>query len=194
MITILYKMRNSCVVNLHIYVARTNFLLFYYDYMMTKTLNMSNQKYKWAYLNLYSEIYIYQKLYGKMVFMIYNMGAKCWVNSSYFCSCSHNSAILWWLYDDKKHWIGVIGNTKQHISTKIHPYKHIKGSIGQWYPYSIIWENIVVIIHIYVARTISYYFMMTLWLPRHWIRGIGNKNEHISTNIHPYMYIEGYIG
>ena len=49
-----------------IYVARTFFLLFYDDFMMTKTLNMS-----------------------------------------------------------------------EHISTNIHPYKNIKGSIGKLYTYSI---------------------------------------------------------
>ena len=46
------------IVNLHIYVARAMFLLFYDDFMMTKTLNMSNWKYKLAYLNQYSSIYI----------------------------------------------------------------------------------------------------------------------------------------
>ena len=30
---------------------------------------------------------------------------------------------------------------------------------------------------------------MTLWLSRHLIWQIVNKNEHISTNIHPYIYI-----
>ena len=97
--------------------------------------------------------------------------------------------LLW-----QRHWIGVIGNTKQHISTNIYPYKYIKDSIGQWYPYTTKWEKNVVTIHIYVDRTIFYYFMMTLWLPRHLIWGTGNVNEHISTNIHPYIYIKGYIG
>ena len=55
------------MVNLHIYVARTIFLLFKYDFMITKTLNLSNWEYKSAYLNQYSLIYIYQELYGKMI-------------------------------------------------------------------------------------------------------------------------------
>ena len=97
---------------------------------------------------------------------------------------------LWW----QRNWIGVIGNTKHKISNNIHPYKYIKVYIGQWYPHTRKLEIFVVMIHIYVARTIFYYFMMTLWLPRHLIWGIGNINEHISTNINPYKYIKGYIG
>ena len=36
------------VVILHIYEARTIYLLFYDDSVMTKTPNLSNGKYKWA--------------------------------------------------------------------------------------------------------------------------------------------------
>ena len=46
MITIIYKMGEVFVVNFHVYVARTTLLLLYDDLMMTKTLNMSNWKYK----------------------------------------------------------------------------------------------------------------------------------------------------
>ena len=65
MITIIYKMGEVFVVNFHVYVARTTLLLLYDDLMMTKTLNMSNWKYKRSYLNQYSPIYIYQKYMGK---------------------------------------------------------------------------------------------------------------------------------
>ena len=40
------KCEGNIVVNLHIYEARTIYLLFYDDFMMTKTLNLSNWKYK----------------------------------------------------------------------------------------------------------------------------------------------------
>ena len=44
-------------------------------------------------------------------------------------------------------------NTNEHFSTNIYPLKYIKGSMGQWYPYSKKWERInVVIIHIYGDR------------------------------------------
>ena len=39
-------MGEKSVVIIHIYVARTIFLLFYDDFMMTKTLNLMNWKYK----------------------------------------------------------------------------------------------------------------------------------------------------
>ena len=39
-------MREKFVVNHNIYVARATFLLFYDDFMMTKTLNLSNWRYK----------------------------------------------------------------------------------------------------------------------------------------------------
>ena len=110
------------VVDIHIYVARTIFLLFYDDLMMTKTLNLSNFKYKWAYLNQYLAIHMYQKLYGKMISILYKMGAKYWGNSSYFCT-------LWW----PRHGMGVIGNTKEHIWSNIYPYKHINNPIRHTY-------------------------------------------------------------
>ena len=47
------------------------FLLFYDDFMMTKTLNQSNWKYKIAYPNQYSPIQIYQRIYGKMISILY---------------------------------------------------------------------------------------------------------------------------
>ena len=49
------------VVNRHIYVARDFFLLFYDDFMMTITLNMSNWKYKLAYLKNIHQ-YTYTKI------------------------------------------------------------------------------------------------------------------------------------
>ena len=45
------------------------------------------------------------------------------------------------------------------VPRPIFTHNNIKISNGQWYPYSIIWEqNIVVIIHIYGARAISLLF------------------------------------
>ena len=50
-------------------------------------------------------------------------------------------------------------NIYEHILTNIQPYKYIKGSMGQWYPYSKKWEkNVVAIIHIYEARGILLLF------------------------------------
>ena len=78
---------------LHIYVARTIFLQFYDDFMVTKTLNPSNWKYKRAYLIQYSPIYISKALWKNYIHTLQN-GRKYWHNFSYFCSCIHNSAIL----------------------------------------------------------------------------------------------------
>ena len=41
-----FKWEENIIVILHIYETRTFFLLFYDDFMMTKTLNLSNWKYK----------------------------------------------------------------------------------------------------------------------------------------------------
>ena len=58
---------------------------------------------------------------------------------------------LWW----PRQWIYVIGNINDNISNNIHPYKYIKGSMGQWYSYSTKQEkNIVAILHTYGARSI----------------------------------------
>ena len=46
------------VVNLYIYVAREMFLPFYDGFLMTKTLNLSNCRYNYTYMNQYSPIYI----------------------------------------------------------------------------------------------------------------------------------------
>ena len=57
--------------------------------------------------------------------------------------------------------IGVVG--------PIFTHKNIKGYVGQRYPYAIRWEiNIAVIIHMYGARAIFYYFVITKTLkPSH---------------------------
>ena len=57
-------------------------------------------------------------------------------------------------------------NTNEHISINNHTYKYIKDSMRQLYPYyKKSEENIVIIIHIYEARTtfLLFYddFMMT---------------------------------
>ena len=84
-----------------------------------------------------------------------------------------------------------MGNMNDHISTNIHTYKYIKGSMGKWYSYSTKWEeNIVVSLHIYEARTIFLLIYDFLSWPRHWIWVIGNINEHVSNNIHTYKYIK----
>ena len=117
------KWENGFGVILHINISRT---IFYY-FIMTKTINQSNWKYKWAYLNQsslcnfskglwYNDINTpkYESKYIGLIlrFMLFK-------HFYYFMMTSR------W----KKHWIGVIGNTKQHISNNILPYKYIKGSM-----------------------------------------------------------------
>ena len=52
-----------------------------------------------------------------------------------------------------------VWNTNEHLSTSIHPYKYIKGSMGKLYPYSSKLEiNTVVVIHNYGARAIFLLF------------------------------------
>ena len=50
------------------------------------TLNLSNVKLKWAYINQYSPIKIYQRLYGTMVYILLKMSEKYCGNSSYLWS------------------------------------------------------------------------------------------------------------
>ena len=62
---------------------------------------------------------------------------------------------LWWPI----HWIWVIGNINEHISTNTHQYKYLRGSMWQWYPYSTKCDkNNGVIVHFYVAREILLLF------------------------------------
>ena len=48
---------------------------YYYYFVMAKTLNMGNVKYKRADLNQYSPIK-YQRLYGTIISILYNMGGN----------------------------------------------------------------------------------------------------------------------
>ena len=53
-----------------------------------------------------------------------------------------------------------IGISQPIFTNKI----YTKGSMGQWYPYYTKWEKFVVILHIYGARAIFYFFMFTMTL------------------------------
>ena len=64
-----------------------------YYFMMIKTLNLSNVTYNWAHLNLYPPIKIYQRLFGRMISIIYKTGENCYGNSSYLWSQRHFSTI-----------------------------------------------------------------------------------------------------
>ena len=51
-------------------------------FVITKTMNLSNAKYNFVYLDLYSQIKN-QRFYVTMISILYNMGGKYCGNSSY---------------------------------------------------------------------------------------------------------------
>ena len=51
---------------------------FSYYFVFTKTLNLSNVKYIFAYIHQYSPIKIYQNIYGTTIYILYKMGEKLW--------------------------------------------------------------------------------------------------------------------
>ena len=106
---------------------------FFYCFLFTRKLNMSNVKYILRYLNQYSPVQKYQGLYGTMISILLNMGEEYCGGSSYLWILSHFSTILW----SPRHQIWVMWNRNDPISTNIHPCKNIKGSMGKWYPHSI---------------------------------------------------------
>ena len=83
-----------------------------YYLVITDPLDMSHVKYKWAYLNQYSPMKRYQSIYVKTKYILYNMGERYWVNSSYLWSFSHVSNIWYHQYTESESWemkIGVDG-------------------------------------------------------------------------------------
>ena len=94
---------------------------------------------------------------------------------------------LWWPIN----WIWVTGNINEHISNNIHTCKYIKGFMGQWYPHYFKWEeNIVVILHIYGARTILLLFYDDFMMTKILNTSIWKYKNHVSINIHTYKYIK----
>ena len=89
---------------------------FYYYFVITNTLNLSNVKYKWAYTNQYLPIKIYQRVYGTMISILQNMGETKCGNYSYLWRKSHFPNILW----SHRHWIWVTWNGIWCIWTNIH--------------------------------------------------------------------------
>ena len=87
----------NIVAILHIYGAR--YIL--YSFVITKILNMSNEKYKLAYLNQYLSMKIYQRVYGTTISILYRMGGKYCGNYSYLWRQSCFPTILW----SPRHWI-----------------------------------------------------------------------------------------
>ena len=59
---------------------------FSYYFVFTKTLNLSNKKYKFGYINKYLPIKKYWRLNRSMISIIYNMGVNQCGYSSYFWS------------------------------------------------------------------------------------------------------------
>ena len=106
------------------------------------------------------------------------MGEKYRDSSSYLWSYSHISTILRW----PRHLTYQVWNINDNLAIDIHQQKYIKGYMGKLYSQSKNWEeDNVVVLDIYGDIAIFYY----LWWPRHWKIVTGNKNEHISINIHP---------
>ena len=134
------------MVIIHIYGNRA---IFYY-FLMTKTPYLPSVKWKCASIKYYSHIKIHQRLYGKMISILYKMAEKYCGDSSYLWSYSHISTILWW----PRHLVYQVWNINDNLSTNIHQF-FIKRYIGKWYSHSTKWENnTVVIFHIYTARAI----------------------------------------
>ena len=115
---------HNIVAILHIYGARDLSLLF----VITQTLNVSPMKLKWSYFNQYSPIKVYQRIYGRIIFILYNTGETYCVSYYYLWSFSYFSTILW----SPIRWIWVMRNRNWCRSTNINtepPPPRIYGTI-----------------------------------------------------------------
>ena len=135
---------------------------FFYSSVITKTLNLSNVKYKWAYFNQYSTISTNKRIYGTMISILYKMGEMYCVNFSYLWTQSYFSTILW----SPRHWIWIMWNGNWCSWTNTHRQK-----------YQSLYETIISIIY----KTRRKYcgnspflelepFPTIVCSPRHWIR------------------------
>ena len=65
---------------LHIYWSRAIFFFF----VAINTLNLSNDKWKLAYINLYSPKNIFQRLFETSIYIIFNMGGDIVANIHFY--------------------------------------------------------------------------------------------------------------
>ena len=126
---------------IHIYVVRA----FFYYFMITNTLNLSCEKYKWVQLYQYPPIKISNSPWGK-ISIPHNMGEKCCgiyiyeARDTFLLFCDHQDTGFC-----HEKWKLVQMGQYAPISSK--------GPMGQRYPYLTLWENnIVAVIHIYGVR------------------------------------------
>ena len=95
---------------------------FYYHFVITKTMNLSQAKLKILQLDQYSPINRYQMLYGTTTFILLKMGKHIEGNYSYLWRFCHFPTNLWL----PRHWIWVLRNRNFCSWTNIHPEKHQK--------------------------------------------------------------------
>ena len=113
-------------------------------------LKRNSNWYSWT--NIHPEKH--QRLHGTTITILYKRVEKYCGNFSYFLTWSHFATILC----SPRHWIWLMWNMYEHISTNINPWKYQRiYGITIFILYKM-GEEIVIILHTYEARAIFLLF------------------------------------